>query len=319
MAIALAGTPTPCGVFDVLAMEPHTASWKISLHGGHSADFCEHAESRLREMLDAAVQAGYVVFGVSEHMPRHKPQYLYNGEVEKGWTVETLQQLFDEYARTIRPLAEEYADRLTVLCGFETEVVPPDSYAEWVARYRQTYGFDYCVGSVHHLEEVDMSSESLGVFRQLVEGYGGMEAAAIAYYRKVAEMVQKIRPEVVAHLDLIRLAAHRLGFVEQVATPAVQREVERTLEVIREVGSLVEINTAGWRKGLPTPYPDSWIVAMGARMGIPFCIGDDSHNTRQVGFGLEEARAYLLQNGVREVHFLTRRAGQIVRASAPLE
>ena len=38
-----------------------------------------------------------------------------------------------------------------------------------------------------------------------------------------------------------------------------------------------------------------------------------------VDVSTEEARAYLLQNGVREVHFLTRREGQIVRASAPLE
>ncbi|MER3401759.1 MAG: hypothetical protein C4337_00260 [Armatimonadota bacterium] len=293
--------------------------WKISLHGGHSQEFCEHAESPLRAMLDAAVQAGYGVFGVTEHMPRLKPEYLYAGEIEKGWSVETLKERFDAYARTIRTLAQEYEGRLTVLCGFETEVVPPASYAQWVAHYRQQYGFDYCVGSVHHLDGVDMSSESLPAFRQVVEGYGGMAETAIAYYRKVAEMVQQVRPEVVAHLDLIRLAAHRIGRETEVATPAVQQAAEETLSVIREVGSFVEINTAGWRKGLRTPYPDQWVVQLGARMGILFCIGDDSHSTRQVGFGLEQARAYLLQNGVRTVHFLNRRDGVIVRESAPLE
>lgn len=294
-------------------------NWRISLHGGHSQDFCEHAESPLRAMLDAAVQAGYCVFGVAEHMPRLKPEYLYTGEIEKGWSVETLKERFDAYARTIRTLAQEYEGRLTVLCGFETEVVPPESYAQWVAHYRQQYGFDYCVGSVHHLNEVDMSSESLPAFRQVVEGYGSMAETAIAYYRKVAEMVQQVRPEVVAHLDLIRLAAHRIGRETEVATPPVRQAVEETLSVIREVGSFVEINTAGWRKGLRTPYPDQWIVQLGARMGIPFCIGDDSHSTRQVGFGLEQARAYLLQNGVRTVHFLNRRDGVLVRESAPLE
>lgn len=294
-------------------------SWKISLHGGHSREFCEHASSSLREMLEQAVQVGYSVFGVTEHMPRHKPEYLYAGEREKGWTVETLKERFDAYARTIRVVAQEFEGRLTVLCGFETEVVPPESYAEWVAYYRQHYGLDYCVGSVHHIEEVDMSSESMQEFRQLVAEYGGMEAVAIAYYRQVAEMVQAVRPEVVAHLDLIRLAGHRLGMVDQVATPTVRREVENTLSLIREVGSLVEINTAGWRKGLPTPYPDAWIVAMGAKMGIPFCISDDSHSVQQVGFGLERAREYLLQNGVREVHFLTRHEGALLRKSAQLE
>jgi histidinol phosphatase-like PHP family hydrolase len=58
---------------------------------------------------------------------------------------------------------------------------------------------------------------------------------------------------------------------------------------------------------------------MGARMGVRFCIGDDSHRPAQVGFGLEQARLHLLRNGVREVHFLTRENGQIVPASARLD
>ncbi len=125
-------------------------------------------------------------------------------------------------------------------------------------------------------------------------------------------MVQKICPEVVAHLDLIR--PRRIGWALWSRSPrlAVQREVG-ALEVIREVGSLVEINTAGWRKGLPTPYPDSWIVAMGARMGIPFCIGDDSHNTRQVGFGLEEGAPTCFKTAF-EVHSSPPRGRLCVRA-----
>jgi hypothetical protein len=35
----------------------------VSLHGGHSGDFCEHGADSLREMLDAAVSFGYSTFG----------------------------------------------------------------------------------------------------------------------------------------------------------------------------------------------------------------------------------------------------------------
>jgi len=43
--------------------------WRVSLHGGHSGEYCDHAEATLREMLEAAVQYGYQTFGVSEHAP----------------------------------------------------------------------------------------------------------------------------------------------------------------------------------------------------------------------------------------------------------
>ncbi len=307
-------------------METTENGWKISLHGGHSGEFCEHAEGTLREILEAAVQVGYRVFGVAEHMPRVEERHLYPDEVRKGWTVADLETNFIRYAETIRPLARAFEGRLTILCGFEIEIVPEDRYTDLIAQYRSEYAFDYVVGSVHFINGVAMDSTSLSAFRQMVHERGGLEQVAVDYYRKVAEMVQAVRPEVVAHLDLIRLAAHRLGEEATVSTPRVRAEVERTLAIIQQVGSLVEINTAGLRKGLPTPYPDSWIVQMGAQMGVRFCIGDDSHKPAQVGFGLEQARQYLLANGVERVHFLypeaplseTKRARPLRIESAPL-
>src|SRR5438045_1413741 len=38
-------------------------NWRVSLHGGHSGEFCDHAEGTLREILTAAVAAGYHTFG----------------------------------------------------------------------------------------------------------------------------------------------------------------------------------------------------------------------------------------------------------------
>ncbi|OYT74591.1 MAG: hypothetical protein CFK49_07580 [Armatimonadetes bacterium JP3_11] len=300
-------------------MYPPKAEWKISLHGGHSGEFCEHAEGSLREILEAAHQAGYHVFGVAEHMPRVEARFLYPKEIEWGWTPQTLEANFERYAHTITQLADEFADRLTVLRGFEIEVVPQDRYEELVHYYRQKYQFDYMVGSVHYLHDASIDGYSEKDFLEMMADVGGMEEVAVQYYHKVAEMAEAVRPEVIGHLDLVRLKATRLGLAEQVATARVRKAVEEALEAIRAVGARVEINTSALRKGLDQPYPADWIVQMGAQMGVRFCIGDDSHRPAQVGFGLEEARRHLLRNGVREVHFLTREGGQIVPASAPLD
>ena len=101
-----------------------TAPWKTSLHGGHSGEFCEHAVGSLREVVDSAYQKGFLVYGVSEHAPRAEDRFLYPSELTKGYTLERIHHEFEAYAGAIRALAEEYADRMTLLCGFEAEVVP---------------------------------------------------------------------------------------------------------------------------------------------------------------------------------------------------
>ena len=110
------------------------ADYHISLHGGHSGEFCDHAEGSLRDTLEAAVAFGFHTFGVSEHAPRDGAQFLYAEELEGGWDVARLWSTFDDYAVTVNRLAEEFADRLVVLRGFEAEVVSQQVAPEGVSR-----------------------------------------------------------------------------------------------------------------------------------------------------------------------------------------
>ncbi|MGQ9879251.1 MAG: histidinol-phosphatase [Armatimonadota bacterium] len=289
--------------------------WKVSLHGGHSREYCDHAYSSLQEMLESAVKAGYRTFGVTEHAPRVEPRFLYRNEIALGWDVNTLVMQFDHYARRLPLLAESFADRIELLRGFEIEVVPASSYVSLMWEYRARYGFEYIVGSVHYVDEISIDGE-LEDFQRAMAAFGGSEPLAVRYYQTVAQMVQSLQPEVVAHLDLIRLHGHRFGSVE---TPAIRRAAAEALEAVREAGGILEVNTAGYRKGLGEPYPASWLVQMANRMGIPFCFGDDSHHVEHVGYGIERAREYLLANGVRTVTVLTREGKEVVRQTVPLD
>lgn len=288
--------------------------WKVSLHGGHSGEFCDHAEGTLREMLEAAVRFGYHTFGVSEHVPRVEERFLYSEEVQMGWDVEKLKQDFDHYARTVFALADEFAGRLIVLRGCEGEVVPADRYVELMNGWRRQYGFDYIVGSVHFVGEIQIDG-SQEKFERAMEYHGGLEPLVLRYYETVAQMVQALKPEVVGHLDLVRKYGNFFGSVE---TPVVRRLVEQVLQVVREHDAILDLNTAGWRKGLDTPYPAPWVVQLAEKMGIGFCFGDDSHSPEQVGAGIEDGRRYLLENGVRSVSVLTREDGEMVKKRVAL-
>lgn len=290
------------------------APWKVSLHGGHSREFCEHARGTLREILEAAVAFGYHTFGVTDHVPRLEERFLYPEEIEKGYDVSRLEADFDAYAKKVAELAGEFDGRLNVLRGFEIEVVPWDRYAERMLEYRRRYGFDYMVGSVHHVDETLIDGH-LEDFHRVLNRFGGLEPLAVRYYELVAEMVRTLRPEVVAHLDLIRRNAPLDAPLD---TPPIRCAAEAALEAVRDCGAILDINTAGYRKGLGTPYPAPWLLRLAHEMGIPMCFGDDSHSAADVGAGVEEARRYLLENGVKAIAYWVREGTGLRRENAPL-
>jgi len=289
-------------------------AWRVSLHGGHSGGYCEHAVGDLEEIVAAAVAAGYAVFGLSEHAPRSESRFLYPSEREKGYDVARLEREFELYAERSRLLIDQFEGRLTLLRGFEAEVVPTESYRRQMFDLRRRHGFDYMVGSVHYVEDIQLDGLP-EEYEEAVRVCGGLEGLAVRYYEKVAEMAQALRPEIIGHLDLIRRNAPPDAALD---TAAIRGAADQALEAIRSVGAILDLNTAGYRKGLGSPYPAPWLVERAHSMGIGFCFGDDSHRVEQVGAGVDQARQYLLELGVREIEFLTRRDGEIVRQRAPL-
>ncbi|HUG43059.1 MAG TPA: histidinol-phosphatase, partial [Acidobacteriota bacterium] len=264
--------------------------------------------------LDAAVRVGYSIFGVTEHAPRGEERFLYPSELEKGYTVERLEAEFQAYSEAIDSLRRRFGGRMTLLKGFEAEVVPHDRYVERMGDYRDRFGFEYMVGSVHHIGDVQIDG-SAELFSKAVQLAGGLEALAVRYYETVAEMIRCLRPEVVAHFDLVRRNAPPGAALD---SPAIRKAARSALEIARDCDSILDLNTAGYRKGLGGPYPDSWIVRMASEMGLGFCFGDDSHSVSDVGAGLEEARDYLLQHGVDRIRVLNRVAGGLRKEWRPL-
>lgn len=292
--------------------------WKVSLHGGHSGEYCDHAEGTLREILDAAAAFGYHTFGVSEHAPRMGEQYLYDKEKEMGWTVTKIVDDFDRYTHALPALVEEYADRLIILRGFEAEIVPSDNYAEIMRGYREqklpdgSPAFDYMVGSVHFINgySIDGPRE---LFDKAVESCGGLVEFVVEYYRQVSLMVETLKPDVVGHFDLFKLNIWKYEELETAINlcdlfhhSQISLAVRYALKVIRAHNCILDLNTAGWRKGLPYPYPWPLETLCAGHMGIPFCFGDDSHRVEQVGYGIERAREYLLKNRIKTITVLTK-------------
>jgi histidinol-phosphatase (PHP family) len=66
----------------------------IFLHGGHSGEFCCHAEDRLADIIAQYIHMCFRQVGITEHIPPKHPKFLYPEEIAQGLTVGHMYQLF---------------------------------------------------------------------------------------------------------------------------------------------------------------------------------------------------------------------------------
>jgi len=273
----------------------------FSFHGGHSGEFCRHAYGTLEQTVVAAVAAGFTHLGLSEHAPRFREQDLY--PEEKDLTPADLQAHFEAYVQRARELQQEYAGRLEILVGFETETVPP---TEWTRRMRDVSrsGFDYFVGSVHSVGEhwIDFAPEATAAAAREA---GGVEELQRAYFQQVTRLIDELRPPVVGHLDLIR----KFDGQSPQFGPDVWPEIDRALEAAVAHGCVLEVNAAPARRGFGPVYPIPAILQRARHMGVRVTLGDDSHAPQDVGVGLDRCLLAIASAGFSKVAYLTRRSG----------
>lgn len=274
----------------------------FSYHGGHSGEFCAHAKSTLEEVVDTAIERGFTHYGLSEHCPRYRPQDLYPGEEQLG--LDGLAAAFDAYVARAFDLRDARSGEIELLVGFETETLPPEGWLEAMTKLRSAHPFDYIVGSVHDIcgRWLDFSpAETV----KLAGDLGGPEALQVAYFDAVTNMVETLRPDVVAHLDLVRKYEPD-GFS---FSTRVLRAIETTLEAIRASAGVLDVNCAAFRNGYGPVYPLPQILERARAMGIRVTLGDDSHGVQTVGVGLEQSLAAIAAAGYESVSYLTRGSG----------
>ncbi len=192
---------------------------KISYHGGHSAEFCDHAKEGSTTLgnIEKYIEEGFKHFAITEHTPPPSDKFLYDDEIALSHDAKYLQERFERYFGEIRAqIKERYSDKADILFGFETEYYGEDP-DEQVLNLVTKYQPDIVVASLHHVNDVpiDFSEEE---YKRAVKVAGGLEQLYLDYFSSQLKLIKVLRenfpdlPIIVGHVDLIRIFSKDFSF-----------------------------------------------------------------------------------------------------------
>lgn len=227
---------------------------KVDLHN-HTI-LCNHATGTVEEYVEAAIECGTEYFGLSDHAPMNfDPDYRMRFdqmELYESWVIEA---------------KEKYADKITVLLGYEVDYIP--GYVDERVARRQC---DYLIGSVHFIDEWGFDNPDY------IHRYQGADMDAIyrSYFGLLEQMAKEGQFDIVGHIDLLKV----FGFFPESDIRLLARDA---LQAIKNANMTIELNVAGLRKPVQEAYPSASLLEAIAEMQIPITFGSDAHRSDQVG------------------------------------
>jgi histidinol-phosphatase (PHP family) len=267
--------------------------------------YCD-GKGTLPEYVAAARAQGMPAIGFSSHAPV---------PFECVWCMQA--NRLEDYLTAVESLKKLTPD-IELYKGLEVDFIPniisPRDFAQRL---------DYTVGSVHFVDAFPDGRpwEIDGLHTLFLDGLhvifnSDIRAVIRRYYELTRQMVKTSPPDVVGHLDKIKIQNIDNKFYSEDDEWYVD-EIDRTIDAIAESGSIVEVNTRGlYQKKTTTPYPSPWILERLYSKRIPVTLSSDAHHMSDITNRFDEAAALLLDIGYKHLSILIKGKWQPVSFNA---
>ena len=209
---------------------------------------------------------------------------------------------FDDYIAMIAATRENFAGRLDVRLGIESDFYP--GVEPWLEKLHARVPLSHVLGSVHY---------QVGDYRKLFYT-GDTFSYQQLYYEHLALSAESGLYDTLAHPDLIKNESPAEWDFKKI-----QPFIERALDRIAATGVAMELNTSGVQKALPEMNPSPSQLALMQERGIPVVIGADAHVPHRVGDGYVTALNLLRGAGYSDVSFFIDRQRQNVPIQVALD
>lgn len=260
----------------------------IKMSSPHTHTCFVDGKNTAREMIESAIKKGLGSIGFSEHSyVDHDIDYCLTAKQTKV------------YIEEIKRLKREFKDKIKIYLGIECDKTSNIDLTP----------YEYVIGSVHYLKDKktgkfwSVDSNKQQIVNCCNEVYNGdYMALAKDYYSEIEKMAEKIKPDIIAHYDLITKFNDDL-FNEQ--SKEYQSIAKKPIKNILKTGAIFEINSgAVFRGNKNFPYPNSFLINYLNKLNAPIIISSDAHCTDALGFYWDEMVSLLKNNGFNKMKVL---------------
>ena len=262
--------------------------------------------------VDAANLQGLAALGFSDHSPLPFENGFALQEEETANYCENIVALRKKYPESSDISCElQTANcKLQIFLGMEADFIPGQGHS--FAHLLENWPLDYLIGSVHLVKNgpsdelwfID-GSDPATYDDGLNAMFGGdIRKGVAAYYRQVNEMVTTSRMDIIGHLDKIKM--HNRGRFFSETEPWYIALVNETLDLVKQSGIIVEVNTRGlYKKRSDSLFPGLAILERILELNIPVIISSDAHKPMEVSMLFDETADLLYNIGFRGLMHLT--------------
>ena len=262
----------------------------------HTHSIYSDGKSQPREIVEEAVRQGLTTLGFSEHSPL---------PFDNDFSVKSADMPC--YVAEIAQLKAEFKDRIDIYCGLEADYLT--GVSEPFAVTKEKYHLDYLIGGVHlvgqsaHPDEIwFIDGSKWEVYDEGLKKFfdGDIRRAVRRFYEQTNEMIENETFDIIAHFDKIKMHNRDRYFHED--EPWYRHLALETLDLIREKGLVMEINTRGiYKKRYNGFYPSPWLMEEACKMGVPSIISADAHHFSEITLEFAAAEEALKKVGYRNV------------------
>ncbi|WP_130860377.1 histidinol-phosphatase [Gracilibacillus phocaeensis] len=253
----------------------------FDLHNHHYR--CGHAEGQIEDYIQAAIQRGLQYIGIADHSP-----FFYSEEDQLRPDIAMAKSEFPNYVQEVLELKKKYQGKIDVLLGMESDYFP--AHEEVYRRQYKQYPFDYVIGSVHFVNDVNIFEK--GRWDDLNEDERVQEKER--YYQLIQQSAKSGIFQILGHIDAMK------GFYpdfSNIETPI----IDETLQVIAQEGVAIEVNTSGKTKDCGGWYPSHDILERACYYGVDISFGSDAHVPERIGDEWDEVQQTLREIGFKEM------------------
>lgn len=222
----------------------HTHTWR-----------CRHAYGTEEEYVQAALRSGLQVLGFSDHTPYWFEEDYYS-------TFRMFPEQLRDYVDTILQLKKQYAGRIEIPLGLETEYYPKTFPT--LMEHLNEHPIEYMILGQHYI------GEEIGE-AYLAKLQTGDPAVLEQYCNQTIDALYTGVFSCFAHPDI-------LGFLGD--PKDYKAQMRRLCRAAKACDIPLEINLQGLRRGRHYPNPLFWEIA--AEEGCKIVIGCDAHKVEDI-------------------------------------